>query len=69
MTRAEEKAIKEEIIAAFVKEKGHTPSSDQVWVRFWADPRVIARDARMKVEMAEAKRFWDALQRQQEARK
>jgi len=69
MTRAEEKAIKDELIAAFVAEHKRQPSSDQVWIRFWADPRVIARDARMKVEMAEAKRYWDALQRQQEAKK
>jgi hypothetical protein len=69
MTRAEEKAIKDEIIAAFVAEHTRQPTSAQVWVRFWADERVIARDARMKVEMAEAKRYWDALQLQQEAKK
>ncbi len=68
MTRAEEKAIKDEIIAAFVAENKRQPTSSQVWIRFWADERVIARDASMKVEMAEAKRYWDVLQRQQEAK-
>jgi hypothetical protein len=65
MTREEERAIKDELIATFVAEKKRQPSSEQIWIRFWADPRVIAYQARRQVEMAEAKRFWETLQRQE----
>jgi hypothetical protein len=65
MTREEERAIKDEIIAEFVAKNKRQPSSEQVWVRYWAHPRVIAHDARRKVEMAELKRYWETLQRQE----
>jgi hypothetical protein len=61
VNRTEERAIKDEIIAAYVQQHGRGPSSDQVWFRFRADPRVIAHQARAIVELAALKQFHQAM--------
>jgi len=69
VNRTEERAIKDEIIAAYVQEHGRQPSSHQVWVRFWADPRVIAHQAKARLDGIIVKAQWQQMQSVPEKKK
>jgi hypothetical protein len=56
--------IKDEIIAAFVAEKKRQPSSHEMWVRYFAHPEVIARQAAITLTSMSLKAQWLQWQRQ-----
>jgi hypothetical protein len=59
-----EREVKSEIEVAFFQERGRFPDSAEFRARFWSHPKIIAYQARRKVELLTAKAQWEKWQRE-----